>query len=167
MRDRLTYKIGKSHYLYATGYLKSDHSVKIQKRRKDDAGTTKTSGQKWRRACCTTRRTSVLPRPKETRIHEVQTYTIIWHHYLFKELTGTGWLISERRGFEPLVRLLVRFISNEVLSATQSSLHSYYSKMLRHGQDFRFIRSLQWYHTPCRTRTYDIRFWRPAFYQLN
>jgi hypothetical protein len=83
------------------------------------------------------------------------------------ELTGTRWLISERRGFEPLVRLLVRFISNEVLSATQSSLHSYYSKMLRHGQDFRFIRSLQWYHTPCRTRTYDIRFWRPAFYQLN
>jgi hypothetical protein len=23
------------------------------------------------------------------------------------------------------------------------------------------------YFTPCRTRTYDIRFWRPAFYQLN
>ena len=35
-------------------------------------------------------------------------------HFLF--------FISERRGFEPLVRLLVRFISNEVLSATQSSL---------------------------------------------
>ena len=29
---------------------------------------------------------------------------------------------SERKGFEPLVQLLVRFISNEVLSATQSSL---------------------------------------------
>ena len=30
---------------------------------------------------------------------------------------------SERKGFEPLVQLLVRFISNEVLLATQSSLH--------------------------------------------
>ena len=43
--------------------------------------------------------------------------------YSFKEF-GIYLKFSERRGFEPLVRLLVRFISNEVLSATQSSLHS-------------------------------------------
>ena len=43
--------------------------------------------------------------------------------YSFKEF-GICLNLSERRGFEPLVRLLVRFISNEVLSATQSSLHS-------------------------------------------
>ena len=37
---------------------------------------------------------------------------------------------SERKGFEPLVQLLVRFISNEILSASQSSLQRYESTII-------------------------------------
>ena len=39
-----------------------------------------------------------------------------------KQLVIFFYVFSERKGFEPLVRLLVRFISNEILSASQSSL---------------------------------------------
>ena len=75
--------------------------------------------------------------------------------------------ITEKRGFEPLVRLLVRFISNEVLSASQSSLHLQCTKMYTTRQDLNSNMVSPYFFTPCRTRTYDIRFWRPAFYQLN